>query len=164
MLLQEKKWRASFGMLSMHIARDHLIPKYILESMMLSPYKWSNTVDDTEHVIPTWWNQGIFSLGCDAIPPELFHPFPLVDFTCRANSYGLNRGNATHLENASGDASDMLTHYILMSVTQLGSMACCVACGLWLVTNSSMGHTTGLWSRDLTGSEQTSLRPQADLK
>lgn len=37
--------------------------------------------------------------------------------------------NNTNLENNFGDMSDMLTHYTLMSVTQLGSMARCV----WLV-------------------------------
>ena len=127
-------------------------------------------------------NRAFLDQGVTESPPGLFSAFPLVALH-RKSERGLSPAcqpcdvsTVLALEEIQGQVPLVRTfisrtlldtewhvdsHYTLMSVTQLASVACCVACGLWLVTNSSMGHTAWLWFPHLAGLELTTPKPQA---
>lgn len=104
-------------------------------------YKWSNTVDDTGHLIPnTWCHQSIYRYYPSQIPVHVKckKEMGFTNNTSLPHDVGCLTPNAIKWHTSSAmafifsvlrNASDMLIHYILMSATQHGLR--CMLCGLW---------------------------------
>lgn len=153
---RKKRWLTLFVMSCMYLLRQNLISKYI--SWHLSSSECLEEAGDTGYAMFTWRNRSSFRWECDGIynfkMPLHRLKFWGFFFTCRSHDVKLPETGGDERSHGLGDGihpENVDSYYTLTSVTPLGSPASCVACGLWLVTHSSVGHASWLRPHNLVG-------------
>lgn len=153
---KKKRWLTLFVMSCMYLLLQNLISKYI--RWHLSPSECLEAAGDTGYATFTWRNRSSFRWECDGIY-NFKMPLlpPAADRMTLTAGHG-RRWTATRPRRwrSSGEChrkheQHVDSYYTLTSVTPLGSLASCVACGLWLVTHSSVGHAAWLRPHNLVG-------------
>lgn len=159
----KKKRRLTLFVIScMYLLLQNLISKYI--SWHLSSSECLEAAGDTGYAMSTWRNRSSFRWECDGIYNfkmplhwlKVLFSFYLPTTTLTAWHWRRWSGTRPRWWHSSGERlrkhqRHVDSYYTLTSVTPLGSLASCVACGLWLVTHSSVGHAAWLRSHNLVG-------------